>query len=215
MAMHELQRDYSTKDLQFISIDKQGTILTTDQQLFELKKDSSIKSFHPFFEGIDTYFLEKSDHIKLECVHLNDRVFDIDFIKNDDDTAVIIFREGTDFYNRVQLIAQKRNESIIFQETLELKNQILKEQEEFKNRFIGNFSHELRNPLTLVSSFSSMLLKTELNLDQEMLVGAIKDQSDKLRDILNDIIDLSILKNSSLSLESEPFSLRNFLKMFI
>ncbi|GAK99018.1 signal transduction histidine kinase [Nonlabens ulvanivorans] len=81
MAMHELQRDYSTKDLQFISIDKQGTILTTDQQLFELKKDSSIKSFHPFFEGIDTYFLEKSDHIKLECVHLNDRVFDIDFIK--------------------------------------------------------------------------------------------------------------------------------------
>ncbi|MEO9502590.1 hybrid sensor histidine kinase/response regulator [Nonlabens ulvanivorans] len=212
MAMHELQRDYSTKDLQFISIDKQGTILTTDQQLFELKKDSSIKSFHPFFEGIDTYFLEKSDHIKLECVHLNDRVFDIDFIKNDDDTAVIIFREGTDFYNRVQLIAQKRNESIIFQETLELKNQILKEQEEFKNRFIGNFSHELRNPLTLVSSFSSMLLKTELNLDQEMLVGAIKDQSDKLRDILNDIIDLSILKNSSLSLESEPFSLRKLLK---
>ncbi|PQJ31758.1 hybrid sensor histidine kinase/response regulator [Nonlabens arenilitoris] len=212
MAMHALQRDYSTKDLQFISINKQGTILTTDQQLFEVNKDSSIKDFHPFFESIDVYFLEQSNHIKLECVHLNDRIFDIDFIKNDDDTAVIIFREGTKFYNRVQLIAQKRNESIIFQETLELKNQILKEQEEFKNRFIGNFSHELRNPLTLVSSFSSMLLKTELNLDQEMLVEAIKDQSDKLRDILNDIIDLSILKNSSLSLDSNPFSLRKLLK---
>ncbi|MBF4984172.1 response regulator [Nonlabens mediterrranea] len=212
MAMHELQRDYSTKDLQFVSINQEGTILTTDQQLFELKKDTSIKDFHPFFEGIDIYFTEESNHTKLECVHLNDRIFDIDFIKNDDDTAVIIFREGTDFYNRVQLIAQKRNESIIFQETLELKNQILKEKEEFKNRFIGNFSHELRNPLTLVSSFSSMLLKTELNLDQEMLVEAIKDQSDKLRNILNDIIDLSILKNSSLSLENNPFSLRQLLK---
>lgn len=211
MPIQQIRRDYSAKDLQFVSINKEGIIITTDQHLFELQKNSSIKDFHPFFEVIDTYFEQNEKFLKLECVHINDRIFDIDFIINNNESAVVIFREGTGFYNRVQLIAQKRNESIIFQETLELKHQILKDQEEFKNRFIGNFSHELRNPLTLVSSFSSMLLKTELNLDQEMLVEAIKDQSDKLRDILNDIIDLSILKNSSLSLENNPFSLRKLL----
>lgn len=210
--MEQLHRDFSNKDLQFVSIDKKGIIEATDQQLFKLIKGSSIKDFHPFFENIESYFDQGTSHIKLECVHINERIFDIDFILNKNETAVIIFREGTDFYNRIQLIAQKRNESVIFQETLELKNKLLKEQEEFKNRFIGNFSHELRNPLTLVSSFSSMLLKTELNLDQEMLVEAIKNQSDKLRDILNDIIDLSILKNGSLSLDATPFSLRKLLK---
>jgi len=209
--MYQLQRDYSNKDLQFISINNNGNVTESDNQLFELKKNSSIQDFHPFFENIEAYFQERQ-HLKLECVHLNERIFDIDFIINNDDTAVIIFREGTEFYNKLQLIAQKRNESIIFQETLELRNQVLREQDEFKNQFIGKFSHELRNPLTLVSSFSSMLLKTELNLDQEMLVKAIKVQSDKLRNILNDIVDLSILKNSSLSLENEPFSLRKLLK---
>ncbi len=212
MSMDQLKRDYKSKDLQFVSIDGSGNVLTTDQQLFPLTKGTSIKDFHPFFESIEIYFEDHDKHFKLECVHINERIFDIDFLINTDNTAVVIFREGTDFYNRVQVIAQKRNESIISQESLELKNLILKEQEEFKNVFIRNFSHELRNPLTLVSSFSSMLLKTELNLDQQMLVEAVKDQSDKLRDILNDIIDLSILKTNSLSLESAPFALDKLLK---
>lgn len=210
--MQQSQSDYITKDLQFVTINKAGTVLSSDQRLFELKEKSSIKDFHPLFEGLEYYFESNELSLKLECVAINERIFDIDFIIKDKENALVIFREGTDFYNRIQVIAQKRNESMIFQESLELKNQILKENEEFKNRFIGNFSHELRNPLTLVSSFSSMLLKTELNLNQEMLVGAVREQSDKLRDILDDIIDLSILKSSTLTLQSNPFSLRKLFK---
>ncbi|WP_438961830.1 ATP-binding response regulator [Nonlabens sp.] len=210
--MNQLHREYRNKGLQFITIDKAGVILSSDQQLIDFEKGSLLKDVHPFFENIGVYFEDDSEYAKLECIHIEDRIFDIDFILNDDHTAVIILREGTDFYKRVQVMTQKRNESLIFQERLELKNQLLKEQEEFKNRFIANFSHELRNPLTLISSFSSMLMKKDINLDQQMLIEAIKSQSEKLRGILNDILDLSILKNSSLSLENAPFSLRKLLK---
>jgi CheY-like chemotaxis protein len=212
MTFSKIRTEFSSQDLQFIAINSLGTIIESDNKLVDLKPDTSLNDFHPFFEILPSCFESEKKHNRFECVHLNDRIYDIDIINNSFDKGIIILREGTEFYNRLQEIAQKRNESIIFNEVLEFKNDILKEQEEFKDKFIGNFSHELRNPLTLVTAFSSMLLKTDLNVDQEALVESIISQSNRIQEIIDDIVALSILKRQSVSLEQKQFDFHNLLE---
>ncbi|WP_298949874.1 hybrid sensor histidine kinase/response regulator [uncultured Nonlabens sp.] len=196
----------STVKKQFIEIDDQGLIKKSDQNSINFTEGTKIIDVHPFFESVITYFNHKSDHIKLDCINMFDHSYDIEVITNKDNTGVIILKDRTDFYDRIQKIAQKRNESLIFNEVLELKNKMLHEKEVFKNKFIQNFAHEVRSPLTLISAFSSLLLKGELNLDQTKLVEAVNEQSDKLKKLMDDIIELSQLKKGKPQIENTPFS---------
>ena len=192
--------------VQFIAIDDQGRIKKSDQNLIKFTEGTLIVDVHPFFESVITFFDHKSDHIKLDCVNMFDHSYDIEVITHKDNSGVIILRDRTDFYDRIQKIAQKRNESLIFNEVLELKNNMLHEKEAFKTKFIQNFAHEVRSPLTLISAFSSLLLKGELNLDQTKLVEAVNEQSDKLRKLMDDIIELSQLKKGKPEIITTPFS---------
>ncbi len=210
--MENFKSSYEINSIQFIEIDQNGIILDSDNKIFPLNNGDTVADLHPFFDNISTYFETNESRFELTCVNMNDRVCDVEIVLNDKNGAFIVLKDGTDHYARQQQVAQKRNESIIFTEVLELRNRVLKDQEDFKNQFIGNFSHELRNPLTLISSFSSLLSKTELNLNQSQLVQAINYQSNKLRTVLDDIIDLSFLKTGSIELKSETFDLTAFLE---
>lgn len=211
MTIHKSKNEFIVEN-QFISIDEKGCVTKSDQQLLKVEQGSFLKDFHPFFESVLAFFNSKADHIKFDCVNMFDLALDIEVITHVDNTGVIILRNRTDFYSRIQSIAQKRNESLIFNEILELKNQLLEEKEAFKNKFIRNFSHELRSPLTLISAFSSLLLKGELDLEQTKLVEAVKGQSDTLRKLMDDIIELSQLKKGSPKLENSPFSFKELLE---
>lgn len=212
MSISKIQTEFATQDLQFISIHASGAVIESDNKLIQFKKQDSLQQFHPFFEIISSFFEEGKKHMSFKCVYINGRIFDIDIVDNDTEKGVVILREGTAFYNRLQEIAQKRNESLVFNEVLEFKNEILKEKEEFKDRFIGNFSHELRNPLTLITAFSSMLLKSDLNVEQESLIESIVSQSHRIKEIIDDIVDLSILKRKTISLEQKQFDFYNLLE---
>jgi CheY-like chemotaxis protein len=211
MTTYKSNNDFVV-EIQFISINEKGCITKSDQKLISAEEGTLLKDLHPFFESVLTFFNSKAEHIKLDCVNMFDLSFDIEIITHVDNTGVIILRNRTDFYNRIQSIAQKRNESLIFNEVLELKNQLLKEKEAFKNKFIKNFSHEVRSPLTLISAFSSLLLKGELDLEQTKLVEAIKGQSDTLRKLMDDIIELSQLKKGNSKLENTTFSFKELLE---
>ena len=72
-----------------------------------------------------------------------------------------------------------------------VKNSYLKETEEFKNRFIANFSHELRDPLTGIMTFTDILSKTDLSKEQEDYLNVLKSSSSFLKQMIDDILDLS------------------------
>ncbi|AGC76921.1 signal transduction histidine kinase [Nonlabens dokdonensis] len=197
--------------VQFISIDSNGTIKSSDQKLLNFQKGAPLKEAHPFFESIDSLFNSSSTHLKLDCVNMFDRTFDVEVITHKDNSGVIILRDRSEFYSRIQEVAQQRNQSLILNELLEIKNDLLQEKEAFKTKFIKNFSQELRSPLTLISAFSSLLLKGELDLEQTKLVEALKEQSDSIRKLLDDVIELSKLKKGNSKLVEEVFSFKDLL----
>ena len=77
-----------------------------------------------------------------------------------------------------------------------------------KSNFLANISHEIRTPLNSVVGFSNLLLTNNLpNKVKEEYIEHINHNSEKLLQIIGDIIDLSRLESSQIEITYEEASL--------
>jgi PAS domain S-box-containing protein len=77
-----------------------------------------------------------------------------------------------------------------------------------KSNFLANISHEIRTPLNSVVGFSNLLLTNNLpNNVKEEYIEHINHNSEKLLQIIGDIIDLSRLESSQIEITYEEASL--------
>ena len=108
--------------------------------------------------------------------------------------------------------------------TEELQHQLRKQLKEInfysqaKDSFIANISHEIKTPINAILGMVHFLKSTRLSQNQKDLVRKIETSSDILLTIISDVLDLSKIKNNSLSLYPSDFSLemviRNVEDMF-
>ncbi|MBS1904128.1 MAG: response regulator [Bacteroidetes bacterium] len=80
--------------------------------------------------------------------------------------------------------------------------------EQYEKQFLANMSHEIRTPMNAVMGLTSLLLDTEHSPKQNEYLSAIKRSSEHLLVIINDILDLSKLKEGKMELERIPFRVR-------
>ena len=73
-----------------------------------------------------------------------------------------------------------------------------------KLRFLAIVSHELRTPLTSIQGFASTLLAPDVEWsasDQLDFIRTINDEADKLRELIDELLDLSRIESGRLSIE--------------
>lgn len=80
-----------------------------------------------------------------------------------------------------------------------------------KSDFLAKMSHELRTPLNAVIGFTRQLLKTQLNPNQSDYLHTIQKSANSLLNLVNDVLDFSRLEEGRMSINPEPFSLRDVL----
>ena len=81
-----------------------------------------------------------------------------------------------------------------------------------KDSFIANISHEIKTPINAILGMVHFLKSTRLSQNQKELVRKIETSSDILLTIISDVLDLSKIKNNSLSLYPSDFSLEMVIK---
>ncbi len=76
-----------------------------------------------------------------------------------------------------------------------------------KTSFLANISHEIRTPLNSVIGFSNLLLSDDISKElKEEYIEHISHNSEKLLQIIGDIIDLSRLESSQIEISYEEAS---------
>lgn len=97
-------------------------------------------------------------------------------------------------------LARKQNKLFrLSEKELEEKRKEAEESIHSKSLFLSNMSHELRTPLNAIVGFAGLLTSEELDDEVRMQCGElIKQNSDLLLKLLNDVADLSALKDDNI-----------------
>ncbi len=75
-----------------------------------------------------------------------------------------------------------------------------------KSLFLANMSHEIRTPLNGIIGFTKFLKSTDLNSEQYEFVNVIRNSSEDLLSIINDVLDISKIENGTIELEEVFFN---------
>ena len=87
----------------------------------------------------------------------------------------------------------------------------LEQLDKTKSNFISVAAHELKTPLTLIEGYTAMmgdLIPSENGTTKQLLDG-VQTGVHRLREIVDDMIDVSLIDNSLLSLNFQPLWLKN------
>jgi len=106
-----------------------------------------------------------------------------------------------------------RLEAMVAQRTQALAdvNALLQRHEQRKADFIRIMSHELRTPLSLVMGYVDML---GANAPQEIVQG-IKHGANRLKDIVNEILDVAWLDANAVPFDARPVDVKNLAELLV
>jgi PAS domain S-box-containing protein len=80
-----------------------------------------------------------------------------------------------------------------------------------KEQFIASISHEMRTPMNAILGMSNILIDMGLNGEELNLVSSIKQSSEILLGIVNDILEISAMQNQKIVFENSNFDLYELL----
>ena len=85
-----------------------------------------------------------------------------------------------------------------------------RQESDMKLRFVAAVSHEIRTPLNGIMGMVDVLARSGLTEQQSELIADVETSTRQLRELTDDILDLSHLKDAKFSLALQPFDLTAF-----
>jgi signal transduction histidine kinase/DNA-binding response OmpR family regulator len=118
-----------------------------------------------------------------------------------------LLSNGEAFYNGIiqDITARKQAQE------LKKERDVAEQAAKVREQFIASISHEMRTPMNAIQGMSNLLIETPLNSEQFEYVDAIKRSSDLLLGIINDILEISTIRNDKVVIDRKVFSLGELL----
>ncbi len=84
-----------------------------------------------------------------------------------------------------------------------------------KSQLLSTVSHELRTPLASIKGFATTLLRQDVKWDektQREFLKIIEDETDRLTEIIDNLLDMSQIEAGALRVAREPLQLRSLIR---
>lgn len=96
---------------------------------------------------------------------------------------------------------------ISYEKQLEEALQQARQASEAKGNFLATMSHEIRTPMNGIIGASEILMHSQLDAEQKVLVDMMRNSGNSLLVIINDILDFSKIESGQMQLENTRFHL--------
>jgi signal transduction histidine kinase len=90
-----------------------------------------------------------------------------------------------------------------------------KELDQMKDQLLSTVSHELRTPLAAIKGFTTTLLREDVRWDeatQRDFLKIIEEETDRLGELIDNLLDMSKIEAGVLRVDREPTQLRNVMR---
>jgi two-component system sensor histidine kinase/response regulator len=84
-----------------------------------------------------------------------------------------------------------------------------------KSNFLARMSHEIRTPMNSICGMADLLWETRLTDEQREYVRVFRESSERLLNLINDILDLSKVEVGHLELAHVPFDIHSLLETVV
>jgi PAS domain S-box-containing protein len=215
----------SVKEYAIFMIDTDGTVLTWNEGAQRLKGYSADEIIGQNFSRFYSLESRNSNHpqaeLKLACEH-----------GSYEEEGWRIRKDGTAFWAHIVLTAvyngtvlvgfakvtrdltqhheleQEREEASvrISEANIELRRAL-----ESKERFLSTVSHEMRSPMAGIIGMTELLTMQDLGEENNEMVRSVFDSSNRLLQMLNNLLDSARLESGRLKLEHIGFRIRDLL----
>lgn len=186
--------DWDIENKSLTWTDNLYSIHGVNKKKFDLNLDNFLKLIHPEDRSMFDDAIQKAISGK--------STFDTQFR--------IVTSQGVEKWVSTKAVVTYRGKKAIrmLGATLDISQQ--KQLEQDKNDFLSMASHELKTPLTSMKMFIDLLDRQLKKSDLETpiyYIKRIRDQADRLGELINDLLDVSRIETGKLRLNLEKFSL--------
>ncbi len=135
--------------------------------------------------------------------------FEMDLVRKDKSirnclvtASMIVTDEFTGYHSIIRDITEHKQAEMLREE-----KEIAQRSAKLKEKFLANVSHEMRTPMNAIIGMSHLLLKTDLNDEQYNYINSIRQSSENLLGIINNILDIAKSQHEDIVFEKADFDL--------
>lgn len=105
------------------------------------------------------------------------------------------------------LIVSDYSKSQLYKKQLEIANFKSKNLLKSREQLISTVSHDLKTPLSTIVGYTELLGNSDVNTKQSYFIKNIKNSSEYIRQLVQDLLDFSQIEAGKITIEKVPFSL--------